>query len=66
MTIPKKSLKELGLKVGDKVVVEVDRKDKVVRITSATKLSKADERIARLTMRFIERYRADLEELANK
>ena len=32
VTIPKKSLEELGLKVGDRVAVEIDKKSKAVII----------------------------------
>lgn len=66
VTIPKKSLKELGLKIGDFVQVDVDRNKKVVSIKAVAKLSGEDEKIARLTLNFINRYRRDLEELADK
>ena len=66
VTIPKKSLKELGLKIGDEVRVDVDQTRKTVLIKPATKLSAADEKIARLTLNFINRYRRDLEALATK
>ena len=66
VTIPKRSLEELGLKIGDRVVVEVDRKSKSVLIRSQWQPSKADQKIAKLTMNFVSRYRRDLEELARK
>lgn len=66
VTIPKGSLKELGLKIGDGVNVEIDKKRKTVTIQPAQQLSKTDEKIARLTLRFISRYRKDLENLARK
>ena len=66
VTIPKKSLEELGLKIGDRVVIEIDRKKKAVSIRAQGRLSSADERIARLTLAFINRYRKDLEALARK
>ncbi len=66
VTIPKKSLKELGLKIGDEVRVAVDVKARAVSIVPARALSSEDQKIARLTLRFIERYRKDLEELARK
>ena len=65
VTIPKKSLKELGLKIGDEISVGVDKRKKVVSIRPATQ-SRENERIAKLTLRFIERYRKDLEALAQK
>ncbi|MBI3627643.1 MAG: AbrB/MazE/SpoVT family DNA-binding domain-containing protein [Candidatus Sungbacteria bacterium] len=66
VTIPKKSLKELGLKIGDEVQVDVDQRRKLVSITPAQNLSKEDSKIAKLTLAFIERYRKDLESLADK
>lgn len=66
VTIPKESLDQLGLKEGDEVMVEVDRKSKKVTIQAAQKLSRQDRRIAELTLDFVERYRADLEALAGK
>ena len=66
VTIPKKSLKELGLKIGDEVRVAVDAKEKTVIIEPVGRLSKADKRIAKLTLDFINRYREDLEALARK
>jgi len=66
VTIPKKSLKELGLKVGDEVVVDVDKGKKVVSIKPARGLSREDIRVARLAVDFINRYRKDLEALAKK
>ena len=64
VTIPKKSLAELGLKPGDEVEVRVAKG--AVTIRPRQRLSSADERIARLTLRFINRYRSDLEALARK
>lgn len=66
VTIPKKSLAELGLKPGDEVIVEVDRKNKAVSIRPSQKMTKRQERIAELTLSFINRYRKDLETLAKK
>ncbi len=58
ITIPKKSLKELGLRPGDKIKVE--------KVRPSTKLFKHQQRIAELTFGFINRYRKDLEALAKK
>lgn len=66
VTIPKKSLEELGLKIGDRVVIKVNKAKKTVTVVPEKKLSKADEKIARLTYDFINRYRRDLEVLAKK
>lgn len=65
VTIPKKSLRELGLKVGDVVHVEVNPRTKVVSFSPAKSRAK-DQRIAALTLNFIKRYRKDLEALARK
>lgn len=53
--IPQKTLKELGLRPGDSVLIR-----------PSTKLSKHQQRIAELTFNFINRYRQDLEVLARK
>ncbi|KKU50241.1 MAG: hypothetical protein A3F53_01090 [Candidatus Zambryskibacteria bacterium RIFCSPHIGHO2_12_FULL_48_10] len=66
VVIPKKSLKELGLKLGDEVVVDVNPKSQSMSIRSLAKPSKHQERIAELAYNFINRYRKDLEALANK
>ena len=58
ITIPKKSLKELGLRPGDKIKVE--------KVGPSTKLSKRQQKIAELSFNFINRYRKDLESLARK
>ena len=51
VTIPKKSLKELGLKIGDEVCVDVD---------------KGRKEVVEWTDRFINQYRSVLEVLAKK
>lgn len=63
VTIPKKSLKELGLKAGDSVRVEVDRTTRSVRITPAINV---DAELVEWTDSFIDEYRPALEELAKK
>ncbi|MBI2355895.1 MAG: AbrB/MazE/SpoVT family DNA-binding domain-containing protein [Candidatus Doudnabacteria bacterium] len=64
VTIPKKSLEELGLKIGDQVSVEIDQGKGVVTIKPKNNLSAEDQKIARLTLNFINRYRKDFEALA--
>ena len=64
VTIPKKSLEELGLKIGDDVILEIERKKRTVTIHPTKELSLQDKKIARLTADFINRYRKDLEALA--
>jgi len=66
VTIPKKSLEELGLKPGDKVSVEINKKTKSVVIKPHGRISDEDAKVARLTMDFINRYRKDLEILSRK
>ena len=63
VTIPKKSLKELGLKIGDAVRVTVDIKEKKVVIEPSGKASKE---LLSWTDKFIKRYRPALEALAKK
>ncbi|MEK7193310.1 MAG: AbrB/MazE/SpoVT family DNA-binding domain-containing protein [Patescibacteria group bacterium] len=64
VTIPKESLKELGLKIGDRVIVKVDRQKRVVSIRPITRVS--DKELVGWTEKFIERYRPALEALAKK
>lgn len=63
VTIPKKSLAELGLRIGDKVSVFADKKTKrfVVEPTEIV-----DRELIDWTDKFIEKYRPALEELAKK
>ncbi len=63
VTIPKKSLKELGLKIGDEVRVEVDVKGKTVIIEPIKNIS---QELLSWTDRFIKQYRPALEALAKK
>lgn len=64
--IPKKSLQELGLKIGDEVGIDIDRKSQSVTIRAMGIRSKRDQRIAEHTLYFIDKYRKDLEVLAKK
>ena len=66
VTIPKKSLEELGLKIGDRITVDIDKNRKIVSIKAAEKLSKEDAKIAKLALSFVNKYRKDLEALARK
>ncbi len=63
VTIPKKSLRELGLKIGDEVRVEVDVKGKTVIIEPIKNVS---QELLSWTDRFIKQYRPALEALAKK
>lgn len=64
VTIPKKSLEELGLKIGDRVSVHIDSKNQVVLIEPSAK--KIDKKLLAWTEKFIEQYRPALEALAKK
>lgn len=64
VTIPKRSLEDLGLKVGDAVNVRVNSQTRTVIIQPAAGLASEDVAIARLGFRFIQQYRKDLEALA--
>jgi len=66
VTIPKKSLKELGLKIGDSVSLQISASARTV-LVHALRPDKKDARqksIATMTANFIKRYREDLEALA--
>jgi len=67
VTIPKNTLKELGLQVGDKVVITFlpDLQEIVIKPLRKEK-SDLSERVARLTARFIDRYRPALQELSKR
>ena len=64
VTIPKKSLEELEFKIGDRVNVDVDRKNRafIVRARDV----KVDRELVNWTNDFIEKYRPALEALARK
>jgi len=64
VTIPKKSLEELGLRIGDKVTVEVDKDKKIVSVKPVT--GSVNKELLDWTKKFIDRYRPALEELAQK
>lgn len=66
VTIPKKSLDELGLKIGDRVSVQINRKKLTVLIEPVKKTEKADAELLKWTQKFIKRYRPALEALAKK
>jgi len=63
VTIPKKSLEELGLKIGDRVDVALDRKRKAFIVESQIRV---DKETIDWTKKFIEMYRPALEALAKK
>ncbi len=62
--IPKRSLNDLGIRPGDRVSVEVDKKQRKVSFSPVVK--EVDKELLDWTKKFIERYRPALEALANK
>ncbi|TSC55568.1 MAG: Uncharacterized protein Greene071421_290 [Parcubacteria group bacterium Greene0714_21] len=66
VTIPKDILRELGLRIGDRIALDFNKAKRVLVIESPKIISREDQKIARLTFRFIDRYRKDLEALAQK
>lgn len=66
VTIPKESLRMLGLKIGDTVDVLVSTSKKNVVITPTAALAHPDKELLEWTDRFIERYRPALEALAKQ
>ncbi len=63
VTIPKKSLAELGLKIGDAVSLSIDKAQKKVVIEPSIEV---DRELIVWTKKFIEKYRLALEALAQK
>ena len=63
VTLPKKSLAELGIKIGDEVRVEVDVRRQRVLVEPAQRI---DPELLTWTDKFIARYRLALEALAKK
>ena len=63
VTIPKKSLEELGLSIGDSVRVSVDSTEHKISIEQAVVV---DRELVDWTKKFIGKYRTALEALAKK
>ncbi len=66
VTIPKQSLEELGLRIGDSVNVAVDRRTQSVVVRPAHRLTREDARVLQLGQRLIQRYRRDFDALARQ
>ncbi len=64
VTIPKEVLKEMDIKPGDEVVVEVDKENNKISYMKKESSGKRGDRVAELTLDFIDRYREDLKRLA--
>jgi len=63
VVIPKKSLKDLGLRIGDEVKVEIDTKERTVLIEPA---KNTGQEALEWIDSFIRKYRHTLEQLAKK
>ena len=63
VTIPKKALEELGFRIGDRVVVEIDKGRKIVTVRPKIKINKE---LIDWTQNFVKKYRLALEALAKK
>lgn len=63
VTIPKKSLKELGLKIGDSIAISVDKSKRRVTIEPSFE---ADPELISWTKSFVDKYRPALEALSRK
>lgn len=66
VTIPKKSLKQLGIAIGDDVSIEIDAQTATMSVSSLQKPDARQEHITALTLDFVNRYRSDLEALKDK
>ncbi|OGF82268.1 hypothetical protein A3B18_02915 [Candidatus Giovannonibacteria bacterium RIFCSPLOWO2_01_FULL_46_13] len=65
VTIPKKSLQDLGLKPGDNVEVRVEGENIIIQ-GPVKKATSRQKKVAKLTFDFINRHRKDLEALAKE
>lgn len=66
VTIPKKTLEQLGLAIGDQVNVEVNQRERMFMVRPEKTLRNSQTKIAKLTLDFVNRYRKDLETLAKE
>ena len=67
VTIPKDTAKKLGLRAGDKVELKTDLGSRSVVYSPAGIDSEVErEKVSKLTSSFVNKYRKDLEALADK
>jgi putative addiction module antidote len=66
ITIPKQTLKDMGIKIGDKVTVTfMPELNEIVVKPHRPQPSMVSERVIRLTTQFMDTYRAALQQLAH-
>jgi antitoxin component of MazEF toxin-antitoxin module len=63
VTIPKRAMKDLGVKLGDRVHVEVVKNTRTLKVRTPVKV---DHELLEWTNAFIDRYRPALKALARK
>lgn len=63
VTLPRKSLEELGIKIGDRVTLTINKEQKQIVVEPSVRVN---PEIMDWTKRFIEKYRPVLEALAKK
>ena len=66
VVMPRNILEEAGLGVGDKIDTSFNKANRVISVKPIKEVSKEDQKIAKLTLGFISRYRKDLEFLKDK
>lgn len=66
VTISKKALKDIGLRIGQKVDVNYDPLARRILIEPVKKSLEVDPEIARLAVAFMRRYRVALQKLASR
>lgn len=63
VTLPQKAIQQLGLSVGDEVVVDYNPRQRKIEMSP---IASVDPDIVRLTSNFIKRYRTALNALSKK
>lgn len=65
--LPKPTMEKMGLRVGDKVEVDLQKDSGEIVITSAQqKISGSDAKVGKIALGILNRYRKDFENLADK
>jgi len=67
IVLPKPTMKKMGLKIGDRVEVDLEKdRNEIVVTSERPKISSADARVGRIALDILNRYRQDFENLADK